>query len=215
MNTDSSKQWLGPPCGGEDTVAACPQRSAHLALKRLAEVITLEHTQWIVEVDIKGFFDHLSHHLQRFLAHRISDPRFLRIIERFLKAGVMEDGVMSASDQGTPQGGLVSPALANIYLHYVLDLWFEKRYAKSCRGTAHLVRFANDFVACFQWEDDATRFLSELKDRLAAFDLEAEPTKTRILRFGDLAQAQCKREGLRRPETFNFLGLTHFVCGYQ
>ncbi len=189
-----------------------PQRSAHLALKRLAEVITLEHTQWIVEVDIKGFFDHLSHyHLRRFLAHRISDPRFLRIIERFLKAGVMEDGVMSASDQGTPQGGLVSPALANIYLHYTLDLWFEKRYAKSCRGKAHLVRFADDFVACFQREDDARRFLSELKDRLAAFDLEAEPTKTRILRFGDLAQAQCKREGLRRPETFNFLGLTHFV----
>jgi hypothetical protein len=118
---------------------------------------------------------------------------------------------MSASEQGTPQGGLVSPVLANIYLHYTLDLWFEKRYAKSCRGKAHLVRFADDFVACFQWEDDAKRFLSELKDRLAAFDLEAEPTKTRILRFGDLAQAQCKREGLRRPETFNFLGLTHFV----
>jgi RNA-directed DNA polymerase len=172
-----------------------PQRNAHQALKRLAEVITLDRTQWIVEADIKGFFDHVSHyHLQRFLAHRISDPRFLRIIERFLKAGVMEDGVMSASGQGTPQGGLVSPVLANIYLHYTLDLWFEKRYAKSCRGKAHLVRFADDFVACFQREDDAKRFLSELKDR-----------------FGDLAQAQCKREGLRRPETFNFLGLTHFA----
>ena len=189
-----------------------PQRNAHQALKRLAEVITLDRTQWIVEADIKGFFDHVSHyHLQRFLAHRISDPRFLRIIERFLKAGVMEDGMMSASDQGTPQGGLVSPVLANVYLHYVLDLWFEKRYAKSCWGKAHLVRFADDFVACFQWEDDAKRFLSELKDRLAAFDLEAEPTKTRILRFGDMARAQCKREGLRRPETFNFLGFSHFV----
>lgn len=190
-----------------------PQRNAHQARKRLAEVITLDRTQWIVEADIKGFFDHVSHyHLQRFLAHRISDPRFLRIIERFLKAGVMEDGVMGgASDQGTPQGGLVSPALANIYLHYTLDLWFEKRYAKSCRGKAHLVRFADDFVACFQREDDAKRFLSELEDRLMAFDLESEPTKTRILRFGDLAQAQYKREGLRRPETFNFLGLTHFV----
>jgi RNA-directed DNA polymerase len=122
-----------------------PQRNAHQALKRLAEIITLERTQWIVEADIKGFFDHVSHyHLQRFLAHRISDPRLLRIIERFLKAGVMEDGVMSASDQGTPQGGLVSPVLANIYLHYTLDLWFEKRYAKSCRGKAHLVRFADD-----------------------------------------------------------------------
>jgi RNA-directed DNA polymerase len=195
-----------------------PQRNAHHALKRLAEVITLERTQWIVEADIKGFFDHVSHyHLRRFLAHRISDPRLLRIIERFLKAGVWEDGVVGASEQGTPQGGLVSPVLANIYLHYTLDLWFEKRYAKSCRGAAHLVRFADDFVACFQWEDDAKRFLRELKDRLAAFDLEAEPTKTRILRFGDLAQAQCKREGLRRLETFNFLGFTHFVtrsrCG--
>ena len=189
-----------------------PQRSAHQALKRLAEIITLERTQWIVEADIKGFFDHVSHdHLKRFLAHRISDPRLLRIIERFLKAGVMEDGVVSASDQGTPQGGLVSPVLANIYLHYVLDLWFEKRYAKSCRGGAYLVRFADDFVACFQQEDDARRFLIERKDRLTAFDLEAEPTKTRILRFGDLAQTQCKQEGLRRPETFNFLGLTHFV----
>ena len=168
--------------------------------------------QWIVEADIKGFFDHVSHyHLQRFLAHRISDPRLLRIIERFLKAGVWEDGVVGASEQGTPQGGLVSPVLANIYLHYTLDLWFEKRYAKSCRGQAHLVRFADDFVACFQREDDAKRFLSELKDRLAAFALEAEPTKTRIVRFGGLAQAQCKREGLRRPETFNFLGFTHFV----
>lgn len=119
--------------------------------------------------------------------------------------------MISASDQGTPQGGLVSPVLANIYLHYVLDLWFEKRYAKSCRGTAHLVRFADDFVACFPREDDAKRFLSELTDRLAKFDLEAEPTKTRILRFGDLAQALCKRERHRRPETFNFLGFTHFV----
>jgi RNA-directed DNA polymerase len=189
-----------------------PQRNAHQALKRLAEVITLERTQWIVEADIKGFFDHVNHeHLRRFLAYRISDPRLLRIIERFLKAGVLEDGVMSPSDQGTPQGGLVSPVLANIYLHYVLDLWFDKRYAKSCRGKAYLVRFADDFVACFQREEDAKRFLSELTDRLAAFGLEAEPTKTRTLRFGDLALARCKQEGLRRPGTFDFLGFTHFV----
>lgn len=190
-----------------------PERNAHQALKRLAEIITLERTQWIVEADIKGFFDHVSHdHLKRFLAHRISDHRFLRVIDRFLKAGVLDDGVFSASDQGTPQGGLVSPVLANAYLHYVLDLWFEKRYAKSCRGKAFLVRFADDFVACFQREDDAKRFASELKDRLATFNLEVEPSKTRIVRFGDLAQAQCKQEGLRRPETFNFLGLTHFVA---
>jgi RNA-directed DNA polymerase len=157
-----------------------PGRNAHQALKRVAEIIAVERTQWLVEADIKGFFDHVTHsHLRRFLAHRIADPRFLRIIDRFLKAGVMEDGRFSASEQGTPQGGLVSPALANIYLHYVLDVWFEKRFAKSCR--------------------------------LAAFDLEAEPTKTRLLRFGDQARAQCKREGLRRPQTFSFLGFTHFI----
>ena len=189
-----------------------PERNAHQALKRLAEIIAVKHTQWIVEADIKGFFDHVTHsHLRRFLAHRIADPRFLRIIDRFLKAGVLEDGMVSASEQGTPQGGLVSPALANIYLHYVLDVWFEKRFAKSCRGKAYLVRYADDFVACFHLEEDAIQFMEELNHRLAAFDLEAEPTKTRLLRFGDRARAQCKREGLRRPQTFNFLGLTHFV----
>jgi RNA-directed DNA polymerase len=188
------------------------ERNAHQALKRLAEIVTVKHTQWIVEADIKGFFDHVTHsHLLRFLAHRIADPRFLRIIDRFLKAGVLEDGVFSASEQGTPQGGLVSPVLANIYLHYVLDVWFEKRYAKSCRGKAYLVRYADDFVACFHLEEDAKRFMVELRNRLAEFDLEAEPTKTRVLCFGDQARARCKREGLHRPQTFNFLGLTHFV----
>lgn len=189
-----------------------PGRNAHQALRRLAEIIAVKHTQWIVEADIKGFFDHVTHsHLLRFLAHRIADPRFLRNIDRFLKAGVLEDGMFSVSEQGTPQGGLVSPALANIYLHYVLDVWFEKRFAKSCRGKAYLVRYADDFVACFNLEEDAKRFMEELNHRLAEFDLEAEPTKTRLLRFGDQARAQCKREGLRRPSTFNFLGLTHFV----
>jgi RNA-directed DNA polymerase len=189
-----------------------PGRNAHQALKRLTEIITIERTQWIVEADIKGFFDNVSHdHLRRFLAHRISDTRLLRIIDRFLKAGVLEDGVFTASDQGTPQGGLVSPVLANIYLHYVLDIWFEKRYAKTCHGTARLVRYADDFVACFQWENDAKRFMQELKNRLAEFDLEAEPSKTAIYRFGHLAQARCKQDGHRRPQTFNFLGFTHYV----
>lgn len=189
-----------------------PGRNAHQALKRLTEIISVERTQWIVEADIKGFFDNVNHeHLKRFLAHRISDTRLLRIIDRFLKAGVLEDGVVSASEQGTPQGGLVSPVLANIYLHYVLDMWFEKRYAKTCHGTAQLVRYADDFVACFQWESDAKRFLQELKIRLAQFDLEAEPSKTAIHRFGHLAQARCKQDEHRRPQTFNFLGFTHYV----
>ncbi|WP_163057017.1 group II intron reverse transcriptase/maturase [Acidithiobacillus ferrooxidans] len=190
-----------------------PGRNAHQALRRLAEVVTRERTQWIVEADIKGFFDNVTHeHLMRFLAHRINDPIFLRITRRFLKAGVMEDGMVTTSEHGTPQGGLASPVLANIYLHYVLDLWFEKRFAKSCKGAAHLVRYADDFVACFQNEADARQFLEELTERLAQFDLEVEPTKTAILCFGDMAPAFCKREGLRRPQTFNFLGFTHFVA---
>jgi RNA-directed DNA polymerase len=122
-----------------------PGRSAHDALARVAEIITCEQTQWVVEADIQGFFDHVSHDpLMRFLEHRIADPVILRTVRRFLKAGVMEDGAFIASEEGTPQGGLVSPVLANIYLHYVLDLWFEKRYANSCQGKAHLVRFADD-----------------------------------------------------------------------
>ena len=120
-------------------------------------------------------------------------------------------GCVSASEQGTPQGGLVSPALANIYLHYVWMSGLRSASRESCRGKAYLVRYADDFVACFHLEEDAKRFLVELNHRLAAFDLEAEPTKTRLLRFGDQARAQCKREGLRRPQTFNFLGFTHFV----
>ncbi|MBN6742889.1 group II intron reverse transcriptase/maturase [Acidithiobacillus sp. MC6.1] len=190
-----------------------PGRNAHQALRRLAEVVTINRTQWIVEADIKGFFDNVTHeHLKRFLAHRIADQLFLRVIDRFLKAGVLEDGRTVASEQGTPQGGLVSPVLANIYLHYVLDIWFEKRYAKSCGGAAHLVRYADDFVACFQKESDAKRFVEELHERLASFGLEVEPTKTAMLRFGDLAMARCKQEGRKRPQTFHFLGFTHFAA---
>ena len=125
----------------------------------------------------------------------------MRIIHRFLKAG----------KEGTPQGGLVSPVLANIYLHYVLDLWFEKRYARSCRGKAYLVRYADDFIACFQDEGDARRFVEELTKRLADFDLEVAPSKTGVLRFGSATTQNRERDGRNRPQTFNFLGLTHYV----
>lgn len=189
-----------------------PGRSAHDALRQVAEVITNGRTQWVVEADIKGFYDHVSHdHVLRFLRHRIADPCFVRIIQRFLKAGVMEDGVVSASEEGTPQGGMVSPVLANIYLHYALDMWFEIRFARRCRGKAHLVRYADGFIACFQNEEDAQRFRTELTGRLAEFGLEVEPSKTAVLRFGSEAQRNCKRDGLRRPKTFNFLGFTHYV----
>jgi RNA-directed DNA polymerase len=189
-----------------------PGRSAHQALQRLGQIITRERTQWVVEADIKGFFNHVCHdHLMRFVQQRVSDVGVLRLIRRFLKAGVLEDGEFKASEQGTPQGGLVSPVLANIYLHYVLDLWFEKRFARKYRGRAHLVRYADDFVGCFEDEQDAKRFMVEMQERLAAFGLQAEPSKTALLRFGDMARWTCKREGNRRPATFNFLGFTHFV----
>ncbi len=189
-----------------------PGRNAHQALKRLGEIITLDRTQWLVEADIKGFFDHVDHDwLMKFLAHRIADPVLLRVIRRFLKAGVQDEGVFQASEAGTPQGGLVSPVLANIYLHYVLDIWFEKRFARSCHSRAKLVRYADDFVACFTHEEDAVRFREALTERLAAFALEVEPSKTALLRFGSYAKRQCAKLGEKRPPTFDFLGFTHYV----
>ena len=147
----------------------------------------------------------------RFLEHRVGDPVVLRIIRRLLKAGLMEAGVFTASEAGTPQGGLVSPVLANIYLHYVLDLWFEKRYVRTCKGQGYLVRYADDFVACFTHEEDARRFMDELTKRLAVFGLEVEPSKTCLLRFGSRAASDCQKGDSKRPSTFDFLGLTHYV----
>jgi RNA-directed DNA polymerase len=190
-----------------------PGRSAHQALARLNHIIAVERTQWLVEADIKGFFDHVHHeHLMRFIEHRIGDSSLLRVIRRFLKAGILEDGVFYASEEGTPQGGLVSPVLANIYLHYVLDLWFERRFAQGCEGKAFLVRYADDFVACFENEVDARGFEQALKERLAQFALEVEPSKTALMRFGDLAPRLCQREGDRRPRTLSFLGFTHYMA---
>jgi len=189
-----------------------PNRSAHDALRRVAEIITNQNTQWVVEMDIKGFFNNVCHdHLMLFLGHRINDPRLLRTINRFLKAGVLEDGMFHSTDEGTPQGGLVSPVLANIYLHYVLDWWFEGLIAKKCRGKAFMVRYADDGLFCFQVESDARRFLSELKDRLAQFGLEVEPSKTDLIRFGRSADRHCAQDERKRPATFTFLGITHYV----
>lgn len=188
-----------------------PGRSAHQALARVDYVIREGGTQWIVEADIKGFFDAVNHdHLMRFVQHRVADANALRLIRRLLRAGVVDGGQLQASEQGTPQGGLVSPVLANIYLHYVLDLWFERRVARQSQGRAHLVRYADDFVACFEREDDARAFLAELQTRLAQFGLQVEPTKTALLRFGSLARAHARRAGVK-PASFNFLGLTHYV----
>jgi len=180
-----------------------PGRSAHQALARLEHIITVERTQWVCEVDVRNYFGSVTHeHMERFLAHRIGDSNLLRLIQRFLKAGVMEEGAISATDQGTPQGNLVSP---------VLDVWFERRFARQCRGKAFMVRFADDFAACFEFEDDARAFERSLKERLRSFGLEVEPTKTALIRFGNMAPILCKRDGLKKPSTFSFLGFTHYL----
>jgi RNA-directed DNA polymerase len=189
-----------------------PGRNAHQALARLSEIITHGNIQWVVEADIKGFFDNVNHDwMMRFLAHRINDPVFLRTVKRFLKASVMEDGVLTHSDSGTPQGGLVSPVLANIYLHYVLDVWFERKFAQTCQGNARLVRYADDYLACFNREEDAKRFMIEMRERLGKFGLEVEPSKTALIRFGRQAVKDVERDGARHPATFNFLGFTHYM----
>lgn len=187
-----------------------PGRSAHDALRRVDQIVMQERTRYVVEADIKGFFNHVSHSwLVQFLEHRISDTRLVRTLQRFLKGGVMEDGAVSASEEGTPQGGLVSPVLSNIYLHYVLDLWFVRLFRKSCSGKAHLVRYCDDFVAFFEHEADALRFRQELEARLSKFDLEVEPTKTHQLRFSVDDGPQPRRGPGSR--SFDFLGFTHFI----
>jgi RNA-directed DNA polymerase len=148
--------------------------------------------------------------MMRFLGHRISDPNLLRLIARFLKNGYMEGGVVYDSERGTPQGGIISPVLANIYLHYVLDLWVERVVKPHCRGTVEIVRYADDFVICVQHGDEAHKILKALKGRLGKFGLELAEDKTRIIKFGRLAWQDAKRGG-GKPGTFNFLGFTHYV----
>jgi len=195
-----------------DSYGFRPFRSCHNALKALSETVENNPINHIVEADIKGFFDNVNQEwLIKFLAHRIEDKRIQRMVKRFLRAGVSEDGSVTVSDEGTPQGGVISPLLANIYLHYVLDLWFEKVYRKKCSGYARLIRYADDFVACFRYKIDAERFHMELGKRLGQFGLEVEPTKTKVMEFGRFAVQNAKRLG-RKAETFDFLGLTHY-CG--
>ena len=182
------------------------------ALIALSDTVENKRVNHIVDADIKGFFDNVSQEwLIKFLSHRIADTRILRMVKRFLKAGVSEDGSITIPDEGTPQGGVISPLLANIYLHYSLDLWFEKVFRKSCTGYARLIRYADDFVVCFQNKTDADRFRDELGERLGKFNLEVEPTKTRVMEFGRFAVENAARKG-KTAETFDFLGLTHY-CG--
>ena len=196
----------------EDSYGFRPSRSCHHALKALSQAVENNPVNHIVEADIKGFFDNVNQQwLMKFVAHRIEDKRIQRMVKRFLRAGVAEDGSVTVSDEGTLQGGVISPLLANIYLHYALDLWFEKVYRKSCMGYARIIRYADDFVVCFQYKQDAQRFGEQLVSRLGKFGLEVEPTKTKVMEFGRFAVEHAGRKG-GRAETFDFLGLTHY-CG--
>jgi len=187
-----------------------PGRSCHDALDRLDKIIMKHPINHVIDADIKGFFDNVNHDwLLRCLQERISDKKLLRYIVRFLKAGVMEEGKWQMTDKGTPQGGIISPILANIYLHYVLDLWVERVVKHQSRGMIAMVRYADDFVICVQYKDEAEWLLVELRKRLEKFGLELAVDKTKIIGFGRFAVENASNKG-QRAGTFNFLGFTHF-----
>jgi group II intron reverse transcriptase/maturase len=190
-----------------------PARGQHHALDALATGIRRKNVNWVLDADIRGFFDAIDHGwLMQFVEHRIADGRVLRLIRKWLSAGVMEDGRWTASEEGAPQGATISPLLANIYLHYVLDLWVQQWRKRHAHGDVVVVRFADDFIVGFQYRPDAEQFLRELRERLRKFSLELHPEKTRLIEFGTLAWSNRQERGeAGKPETFNFLGLTH-IC---
>jgi group II intron reverse transcriptase/maturase len=189
-----------------------PGRSQHNALDALYTGLLTKKVNWVLDVDIRGFFDTLDHGwLVQFVEHRIADPRVVRLIQKWLTAGVLEEGKRTRAEAGTPQGGSASPLLANLYLHYVCDLWVHAWRQKQARGDVIVVRFADDIVLGFQVKSDAERFWAELTERFRKFHLDLHPEKTRLLEFGAVAADDRKRRGLGKPETFNFLGFTH-IC---
>ena len=189
-----------------------PGRSQHHALDALWVALLKKKVNWVLDADIRGFFDTLDHGwLVKFLEHRIADQRLVRLIQKWLRAGVLEDGQRHVSEVGTVQGGSISPLLSNLYLHYVLDLWVQQWRQKQARGEVIVVRFADDFVLGFQHQDDAMRLLAALRERFAQFGLALHPDKTRVLEFGRFAASDRRQRGEGRPETFNFLGFTH-IC---
>jgi RNA-directed DNA polymerase len=190
-----------------------PGRSQHDALDALAVAIDRRKVNWVLDADVADFFTRIDHSwLVKFLEHRIADKRVLRLIQQWLKAGVVEDGTWMACDEGTPQGAVVSPLLANVYLHYVFDTWADWWRRRHARGDVVIVRYADDQIVGFQYREEAERFLRELRERLAKFGLELKAEKTRVIEFGRFAAQNRKARGLGRPETFDFLGFTH-VCG--
>jgi RNA-directed DNA polymerase len=190
-----------------------PGRSQHMALDALCVAIERERVAWVLDADIRGFFDTIDHEwMIKFVEHRIGDQRVVRLIQKWLKAGVLEDGERKRSEEGTPQGGSISPLLANIYLHYVFDLWAHQWRRKHCRGRVSMVRYADDTVVGFEHRWEAEQFLQALGQRFAKFGLKLHPDKTRLIEFGHFARENRRRRGQGKPETFNFLGFTH-ICG--
>lgn len=190
-----------------------PKRNCHMAIKSLNRVIENGRINYIVDADIKGFFNNVNHDwMIKFLEVRISDTNIIKLVKKFLKAGLMDNGILLTTVVGTPQGSIVSPTLANIYLHYALDLWFEKVIKKNFKGQAEIVRYVDDFVCCFQYESEARHFCRLLVSRLNKFNLEIERTKSKLILFGRFAVETRKRRGFRNAETFDFLGFTHY-CG--
>ena len=189
-----------------------PKRTCHQALNVVDKVVMRKYINYVIEADIKSYFDKVSHEwMMKFLQVRIKDSSFLLLIHRFLKAGYFEAGKVIPTDRGTPQGGNVSPILSNIFLHYVLDLWFEKKVVPQVRGACYMVRYADDFICMVHHGDEARRILAALRKRFAKFGLELHPEKTRVISFGRFERERASKEN-RRPNTFDFLGFTHY-CG--
>jgi RNA-directed DNA polymerase len=189
-----------------------PGRSQHNALDAIYVAITQKKVNWVLDVDIRKFYDSLDHeYLIKFIEHRVTDRRIVRLIRKFLRAGVSEDGEWSRTVVGTPQGAVISPLLANIYLHYALDQWVQWWRSHHARGEVYIVRYADDFAMGFQYRSDAQQIQAELKERLAKFDLEMHEGKTRLVEFGRFAMSNRKERGEGKPETFDFLGFTH-IC---
>jgi group II intron reverse transcriptase/maturase len=189
-----------------------PGRSCHQAINAVDKTIMTKPINHVVDADIKGFFDNVSHEwLMKFLQVRIKDPSFLLLVRRFLKAGYVESSEIVATRRGTPQGGNLSPILSNVFLHYVLDLWFEKKLKRQVGGQCHLVRYADDFICMVQKVEDARHIKQALQERFAEFDLELHPEKTRVLSFGRYERENASWQG-RRAHTFDFLGFTHYCA---
>ncbi len=190
-----------------------PGRSQHDALDALSVGIVRKKVNWVLDLDVRSFFDKVDHTwLVKFVEHRIADPRIVRLIQKWLKAGVMEEGRWIGTEEGTPQGSVISPSLANLYLHHVLDLWVAAWRKKRAQGDVIAVRYADDAVLGFQYREEAERFLEQLRERMAKFGLELHPEKTRLIEFGRYATERRAKRGEGKPETFNFLGFTH-ICG--